>query len=366
MKTNPPIIIVVCLVASATLANAQGPLAPHAAPAPTMLTLSQVEPRTPISAVPATITASGSYYLTTNLTTGGAVSAITVLADDVTLDLNGFALQGSNNLASFGVQVGIYPAVTQYNVTIRNGTVRGWGTGVQAVNAVNSQFEKLRLYGNTGGDGLDTGTGCFVADCTTQANTVQGIYGGTGSTVRNCVANNNGTNGIAAGYGCRVLDCTADYNGVGIVAVGNCTVSGCTAYFNSRQGIRSSQYCSITGCTASENSLDGILVDAACNVFNNTADFNGGSVTFQGGIHATGNGNRIDSNHSFNNSADGILVDTNATANIVIRNMSASNGGFNYRVPGIPTQLPAGANIVGSVQNDATNSHVNAWSNFQF
>jgi hypothetical protein len=34
--------------------------------------------------------------------------------------------------------------------------------------------------------------------------------------------------------------------------------------------------------------------------------------------------------------------------------------------PRIPTQLPAGANIVGSVQNDATNSHVNAWSNFQY
>jgi hypothetical protein len=56
-------------IASATLsALGQGVLTPPGSPAPTMKTLSQVEPRTPISSVPYTITESGSYDLTTNLT----------------------------------------------------------------------------------------------------------------------------------------------------------------------------------------------------------------------------------------------------------------------------------------------------------
>ncbi len=45
--------------------HAQGPLAPPGAPAPTFKTLQQVEPRTPISALPFTISQPGSYYLTT-------------------------------------------------------------------------------------------------------------------------------------------------------------------------------------------------------------------------------------------------------------------------------------------------------------
>ena len=50
-------------------AFAQGALTPPGAPAPTMKSLAQIEPRTPISSVPFTITQPGSYYLTTNLTT---------------------------------------------------------------------------------------------------------------------------------------------------------------------------------------------------------------------------------------------------------------------------------------------------------
>src|SRR6187455_75010 len=75
-------------------AFAQGPLAPPAGPpAPSMKTLDQVEARTPISSVPFTISASGSYYFTKNLqfqNTSG--NAIAISASDVTLDLNGFTL----------------------------------------------------------------------------------------------------------------------------------------------------------------------------------------------------------------------------------------------------------------------------------
>ena len=66
-----------------------------------MKTLDQVEPRTPISSLPFTIAAAGSYYLTGNLT-GGAGGGITIGASGVTLDLMGYELVGGTG---DGIQV---------------------------------------------------------------------------------------------------------------------------------------------------------------------------------------------------------------------------------------------------------------------
>src|SRR4030095_6606576 len=71
-------------------ALAQGPLTPPGAAAPTMKTLDQLEPRTPISTLPFTISSPGSYYVTSNLTGVAGQHGITINADNVTLDLGGF------------------------------------------------------------------------------------------------------------------------------------------------------------------------------------------------------------------------------------------------------------------------------------
>jgi hypothetical protein len=75
-------------------AFAQGSLTPPGAPAPTMKTLAQIEPRTPIASLPFTITNAGSYYLTTNLVGTSGTNGITIASGNVTLDLEGFALLG--------------------------------------------------------------------------------------------------------------------------------------------------------------------------------------------------------------------------------------------------------------------------------
>lgn len=57
-------------------------------------TLDQIEARTPIAAAPFAITNPGSYYLTSNLAVT-AGDAITISADNVTLDLNGFIISST-------------------------------------------------------------------------------------------------------------------------------------------------------------------------------------------------------------------------------------------------------------------------------
>src|SRR4051812_5706851 len=98
MKKNLFLAVVALLTTfGAETILAQGNLTPSGAPAPTMKSLDQIEPRTAISSLPYAITASGSYYFTTNLSGN---TGVTITTGNVTLDLNGFTLQavgGSGN-----------------------------------------------------------------------------------------------------------------------------------------------------------------------------------------------------------------------------------------------------------------------------
>jgi len=83
-----------------------------------------------ITAVPFTISVRGHYCFAndvrTNLSTG---NAITILADDVLLDLNGFSLDGT--AAGTGTNANGIFTFDRRHVTVRNGTVRGFFDGVQ-------------------------------------------------------------------------------------------------------------------------------------------------------------------------------------------------------------------------------------------
>ena len=70
-----------------------GDLEPPGSPSPTMKTLGEVESRIPISSLPISITESGSYYLTGNMSASD--DGIKVHADNVTIDLMGYAIDGS-------------------------------------------------------------------------------------------------------------------------------------------------------------------------------------------------------------------------------------------------------------------------------
>ena len=124
MKTILTSVTALFVICHSSFVIAQGSLTPPGAPAPTMKTLDQVEARTPISSAPFNISASGSYYLTGNLTVATG-NAITINADQVTLDLNGFTISSTASPAS-GTAVLLNSA--RKNVTIKNGHISGTTT----------------------------------------------------------------------------------------------------------------------------------------------------------------------------------------------------------------------------------------------
>jgi hypothetical protein len=179
---------------------AQGSLTPPGAPAPTMKTLQQVEPRVPISTAPFTISQPGSYYLTTNLSVSGG-NAITIATNGVTLDLNGFTIAST---APSATGYGIYINSGLRNIAIQNGHIQGGVTN--------------------NGSGVFSGPGfgygiyysgvpqnVRVSDVSVSGCQYHGIYVGDGAstTVENCVVGTVGSVGIVASTirGCVALDC---------------------------------------------------------------------------------------------------------------------------------------------------------------
>jgi hypothetical protein len=118
-----------------------------------------------IAALPATITNRGVYCLLHNLATAAASGiAITINADDVIIDLNGHKLEGTAGLATLAIGIG---SVDHSNIAIRNGTIRGFVTGIQLT------------------DFTDVAFGNLVEDIKADRNTNTGIFvGGRGSIVR--------------------------------------------------------------------------------------------------------------------------------------------------------------------------------------
>ena len=84
---------------------------------------------TAITSLPYTISTQGVYCLTDHLSTAITTgNAITINTNNVVLDLNGFKLGGLS--AGLGTQAhGIY-AYQRQNITIKNGTVRGFFIGI--------------------------------------------------------------------------------------------------------------------------------------------------------------------------------------------------------------------------------------------
>ena len=83
---------------------------------------------TPVVSLPATISGQGIYCLTGNLATSQTSgNAITITANNVTLDLNGWKVGGQAAGSATSAR-GI--SSTANNITIKNGIIRGFSVGI--------------------------------------------------------------------------------------------------------------------------------------------------------------------------------------------------------------------------------------------
>ena len=112
----------------------------------------QTENCTEIDFLPVTITIPGAYCLQRDLSTPiTTVNAINIAADNVVIDLNGFTLGGLTELTSenIGTQAqGIF-AFLRNNITVKNGTVRGFFTGIHIASGSVCVIENVRVDLNT-------------------------------------------------------------------------------------------------------------------------------------------------------------------------------------------------------------------------
>lgn len=198
---------------------------------------------TKISSVPYTISSPGLYYLGGNLSYNGSGNAITVNADNVTLDLMGFSLTFNG---SGGTPNGIF-LHGRNNVEIRNGTVSGFFTGIweDSQNGTNHRISNIRADYNTtsGGVGIIlTGINHLVRGCTASHNSYGGIGFGSG-TITGCVACNNGNYGITLHGAGSVLNNIANNNTLYNFKLGTAdTATNIMVNGNSASGLSTNYY----------------------------------------------------------------------------------------------------------------------------
>jgi hypothetical protein len=109
---------------------------------------------------PVTISRPGNYRLAGNLTVPNAdTPAIQIAADNVTLDLNGFAILGPTDCSRFpcvgrGAGIGVLSVASgqtpRFNITVRNGTIQGMGSAGIILIGDSNLVERVTARGNGG------------------------------------------------------------------------------------------------------------------------------------------------------------------------------------------------------------------------
>ncbi len=194
-----------------------------------------------------TITQSGPYALTRNLTATG--DCIIVATDFVTIDLAGFTLTGNGT----GTGIRASGLVNQKGIVVRDGMVVNFNRGVDLSNILDAVIERV-----------------YAVD-----NVEVGIFGGDFSTLNRNVAR-GGVNGVIGLHGSIVTgNIIAGASANGLVVDGGGLATGNNARGNGGAGIFVTCPTNVIGNTATLNSGGNLVLNPAtptgCNLSDNVA-----------------------------------------------------------------------------------------------
>jgi len=347
-----------------------GSLTPPAGPvAPTMKSLSDVEPRIALSQQTAPgdatnqfiISQPGSYYLTGNIDGVSGKNCIVIEAVGVTLDLNGFKLEGVT-----GSLTGILSDFDY--VTIRNGVVENFGVGIYALESVGVRIQNIAStrhdnqairasvgavlenciteYSEIGFDvfesasliactsryaqstGFEVGTGCTLTNCAAVYANI-GFHVSGPAVLTNCTAQSNFLDGFRITESTVLTDCIAyDNTGVGFSAIARTRMTRCNARDN-QYGFFLTEANSVVECTASSNNANGVYIGGNANTVERSTMHENGAA----GINVvSGAGNNIDGNLLTYNGTYGLIFSSGS--NLAVRNRARGNTTSNYQFHG--------------------------------
>ncbi|MDB6122527.1 MAG: hypothetical protein JWQ71_1520 [Pedosphaera sp.] len=304
-------IVLLQLLVSFT-AFGQGSLTPPGAPAATMKTLDQIQPRKDVLKLGSdpyaqyVITQPGSYFLSTNIVMVSGLRAIEIAANDVTLDLCGFTIFGNDRAA-------IFAGVPVSSVRVFNGhIVNAAGGGVEFytfASGTNVVVEDMQISGAgaTFGYGIAAYEGGRISRCQINgflgSSGGYGILGGDRTVVENCELQNNNI-GMVLGNFSRVANCI----------IYKCTSFGMSIADNSMVQNNQISFCS-----------QGIMCSGNNVVENNNCTFCAGP-----GLSVNNSYNRVE-NNQVNFNQVGINAGGSST-NFIVRNTAHGNTNGNYNL----------------------------------
>jgi parallel beta helix pectate lyase-like protein len=218
------------------------------------------------SVFPLVINQGGSYRLKSNIVVPDAnTTAISITADDVTLDLNGYAIKGPTvcsgspivSCTPTGTGIGIDASAD--GVTVQNGTVRGMGSYGIRLSGWNGVVDRMHVRSN-GSIGVDFINGvCRVTDNIVTENGNAGIYLSDMCIARGNVVRSNAGDGIDADLDTLVTGNVIVRNNTGIAKTQDGVVIGNMIGRNRGGGIDGNGFGTVSDNTVFENTgADGI------------------------------------------------------------------------------------------------------------
>jgi hypothetical protein len=226
---------------------------------------------------PFAIATPGSYVLTSNLTVASnSETAIDVLVEGVTIDLNGFTIRGPVVCTDNGQStttcspIGIGDGVRSFqsNTTVRNGIIRGMGNAGISLLGNGSRIDSLIAVSN-GQRGINVGASSTVEGSLAIRNGSFGFALGTNSVISQCSAVKNASDGIVTSFGGEISRNSSTLNGDGIGAGRGSVVSDNSISDNLGTGVFCTSGCLVNGNMVSGNGNVGLSLQDPSGYTNN-------------------------------------------------------------------------------------------------